>query len=422
MSTIAFSETASRTDSPGISPLADRRSWALVLFGLFVLAAVPAVQGKLALLDLACLAALPLLFVTIIYGRRLSTLAFVSVAWALGLVLADVANEQPPNVSMQLVTAITVVTGTAALVRLSGGDPALLRLLIAAVAGGLAAQQVVLFARSAPSIAHLWKYALVVPVSIMVLALCDLRWRSGSRAPMFLALPILALADLLADARSLAALTLSSLALYVVPPNRSARLRVITVLATAAVICVLLVVSFVSAARAGWLGQRSAWQLTQNSGNVYSIMTNARPELLQSAYLISQRPITGYGSHPRLDSSTFIGSLTFLTEQGVTIDINLRKDWLSNNDPGVAAHSMMLDQIARAGILAVPFWVFVLIVGVRRAMTAIRLRASPLSAFWSLVLLWDILFSPLTGLYHIQLAAYLALVLLPLPAPKEPTQ
>jgi hypothetical protein len=34
-----------------------------------------------------------------------------------------------------------------------------------------------------------------------------------------------------------------------------------------------------------------------------------------------------------------------------------------------------------------------------------------LLVFWTLMVLWDSLFSPLTGLYHLLLAGYLALVL-----------
>jgi hypothetical protein len=191
----------------------------------------------------------------------------------------------------------------------------------------------------------------------------------------------------------------------------------VTALLLTGALCLLSGLAFLSAARAGWIGQRSAQQFNRNPAGVYAIVVNARPELLQSLYLASRRPFTGYGSVPRLDSGTFNASLDFASAQGVVVDVNLRREWLTKVDPGVAAHSMVLDSVVQAGVLALPFWVFVWVAGIRRAVAAIRLRASPLSVLWTLILLWDTLFSPLTGLYHVLLAPYVALVLLPLPLP-----
>ncbi|HEY0358926.1 MAG TPA: hypothetical protein VGD11_10110 [Mycobacteriales bacterium] len=389
--------------------------WGLVPPALFLLAAVPAVRGKLPLIDVAAVAALPLLLGVVWRSRRLTAVVVTAGLWAVGQLLADAVNGIGLRPTMQLVAAGALAAVTVALVHLAAGDARRVRVLVAAVALGLAAQEVVFPSQSHATVAHLWKFGLALPVGIAVLALADLRWHGGSRAATFVALPALAVTDLLADARSMAALTLFTLALYLVPPSRSARLRVATALATGLVLGVLLVGSFFAAARAGWLGVRSAEQLGRDSGDVVSVLTNARPELLQAYRLASQRPLTGYGSVPRLDSATFLDSLGFVTAQGVVVDENLRADWLAKPDPGVATHSMLLDSIVRAGLLAAPFWLYLSSTAVRRGVTAVRSRASPLVAFWSLAVLWDLLFSPLTGLYHVLLAAYLALVLLPFP-------
>jgi hypothetical protein len=95
----------------------------------------------------------------------------------------------------------------------------------------------------------------------------------------------------------------------------------------------------------------------------------------------------------------------------VKVDVNLRREWSHGASPGVAQHSMVFGTTVMAGVLAVPFWLFLWVVAIRASVTAVRLRSSPLVVFWTLMLLWDTLFSPLTGLYHVQLAAYLALVL-----------
>jgi hypothetical protein len=403
MSTATLPAPAARTAPTG-----------LVLPGLVVLAAVPAIPGKLLLLDVAALAALPLLLGELWRSRRLAPLAVTAGVWAVGQLLADAVNGVGPRPSMQLVTAGTVVAITVGLVHLARDDPRRVRLLVAALALGLALQQLAFPAEPHDTPAALWKFGLAVPVSIAVLAVADLRWQTGSRVATFVALPVLAAVDLAADARSMAALTVLTLALYLVPPSRSARLRVATALVTGAALCVLLVGAFFAAAGAGWLGPRSAEQVGRDSGDVVSIVANARPELLQAYYLAAQRPLTGYGSLPRLDSTTFFASLDDLTAHGVTVDQNLRDDWLGKLDPGVAAHSMLLDSVVRAGLFAVPFWLYLAALAVRRGVTAVRLRMSPLVAFWSLNVLWDALFSPLTGLQHVLLAAFLAVVLVPL--------
>lgn len=405
------------------APIAARRApWGVVPPVLVVLAAIPAIRGRLLLLDLAAVVALPLLLGELWRSRRLAPLVVTAAVWAAGQLLADVVNGLGVRPNMEFVTIGTAVAVTLGLVRLAADDPRRVRVLVAAVALGLATQEVVFPAGSHPTVAHLWKFALAVPVSIAVLALTDLSWHARTRAPTFVALPVLAGVDLLADARSMAALTLLTLALYLVPPNRSARLRVATAVTTVVVLCTLLVGGFSVAARAGWLGPRSAEQLGRDSGDVVSVLANARPELLQAYHLAGQRPLTGYGSRPRLDSAAFLASLDHLAADRVAVDQNLRGDWLGKLDPGVGAHSMAMDAVVRAGVLAVPFWLYLMALATRRGVTAVRFRASPLVLFWSLNVLWDALFSPLSGLQHVLLAAYLAVVLLPLPArPGEPS-
>lgn len=410
--------TVLETRAPGTA-IARATPSVVLLTGVAVAAAIPVVRGKLLLLDVVCLAALPLLAVTIVYSRRLGLLALVTGAWVVGQVVADVTNGYAPRVSVPVLTAVTVFAIACTLVRLAAPHPARVRLLVAAVAAGLAVQQV-LFTAGGTSLDQLWKYGGGLPVSVAALALCDLRWQAGSRAPMLLTLPALAAADLFAGARSLAAFTLLTLALYLIPPLRS-RVRLRRVFLVGGVLAGVLLAAFFTAGRAGWLGARTADQVKRSTGDAYTLLVNARPEMLQAYYLTSSRPLTGYGSVPRIDSATYLASLHYLATRGVTVDESLRAGWLTAVDPGVASHSMLLDTTTRAGLLALPFWLVVLGAAVYRGVRAVALRASPLSAFWALVVLWDVLFSPLDGLYHVLLGAFLALALLPLPVPPPPT-
>jgi hypothetical protein len=55
-------------------------------------------------------------------------------------------------------------------------------------------------------------------------------------------------------------------------------------------LAVALVVAFVQAAQAGWLGERSKYQVAKDSTDPVSILVNTRPEVLQGFYLVSLRP------------------------------------------------------------------------------------------------------------------------------------
>ncbi|GAA0816548.1 hypothetical protein [Spirilliplanes yamanashiensis] len=408
---------------------AGRGPIALLLLAVALAAAVPVLPGKLLLLDVAVLLALPLIASTLVTDRRFGWPVLVIGAWGLGLLFADLAAGNGPRVGQHMVAAFGILTLSAALVRLSRNDPERLRLLIAALAvgvavGGLSTGEAgptsYLYPNGPPATpAILWKYKLAEPISIAVLALCDIRWRAGSRTPTFAALILLTAADIVCDLRSLAVATLCALALAAIAATKRVRLRPATIIALGGIPCLLLVGGFFAAAKAGWLGERSVEQFRGGAQvDFWTIMANGRPEGLQALYLISEKPY-GWGSQPGIDSVTFAESLTFINEHNVTVDVNLPKDWIVKTDPGLAAHSQALDTVVQAGLLAVPFWIFLLAVGLRRAMTAIRLRAGPLIAFWTVATGWNLLFEPLVWPNHLLMAGYLAVVLLPLPGQAE---
>jgi hypothetical protein len=383
----------------------------LLLAALAAGAALPAIPDKLTLLDVACLAALPLLSTTLLRDRRLGVLVLVGVAWMVGQVMSDLWNGSAPRLSQGLVAVVTVMVVTAALIRLSHDDPVRMRLLVAAVVAGVAVGGLLFSGVSAWSAAEIWKYAVGGPASVAVLAVCDVRWRAGSRRPTFLALAVLCAVDVLLDFRSLALFSLLTAVIFSTEAYRGAPSSRFVAALRSIGLSTLVVAGFLMAAQIGWLGERTTSQVRQDSTNVYELAVNLRPEMLQSIYLISLRPVVGYGSQPRLDSVTFAGSLRFVTQHGVKMNINLKRSWERSVSPGVVQHSMLFGTAVMAGILAVPFWLFLWRAGVRAATDATRLRSSPLLVFWTLMVLWDSLFSPLTGLYHLLLAGYLALVL-----------
>ena len=395
----------------GTGTRAAARTAAPLLLAVAAAAALPVLPGKLVLLDVVCVAALPLLAATLVKDRRLGVLVLVSAAWAVGQICSDLANGLPPRPSQGVVTAVGVVLITAMLLRLAAGDQVRLTLLVAAVIAGWSVGAALQSDVPAWPVPEIWKYALGAPVSVAVLALCDLLWRAGSRRPVFVALAALTAVDLVLDFRSLALLSLLTLMLFATAPRRPAWRGGLATVLRLAVLAGVLLGGFLAAAQAGLLGERTTAQVRQNGADLTTIAVNLRPESLQSVHLIAQRPVTGYGSQPRLDSTAFADSLRFVAAHGVRVDVNLRRDWQRSAGPGIAQHSMVFGTAVMAGVLALPFWLYLWRTGIRAALTAVRLRASPLVVFWTLLILWDSVFSPLTGLLHVGLAAYLALVL-----------
>jgi hypothetical protein len=105
-----------------------------------------------------------------------------------------------------------------------------------------------------------------------------------------------------------------------------------------------------------------------------------------------------------------VGSKAFLRDIGV-VRTDLDNLWLDLEVPGVAAHSEAVDSWARAGLFAVPFWLLFMGLALYTGANAIRYRSSPLAVLWTILVLWDSVFSPLRALSHVELAAYLGLAI-----------
>jgi hypothetical protein len=69
---------------------------------------------------------------------------------------------------------------------------------------------------------------------------------------------------------------------------------------------------------------------------------------------------------------------------------------------------MAVDTWARAGIAAIPFWILAMALALSAGTAALQFRSSPLVVMWTMLIVWDALFSPLTVPGTLLLAAYIA--------------
>jgi hypothetical protein len=379
----------------------------LLLVGVAVLTAVPVITDKLQLIDLICVAALPFLWRTIARDRLLFALAVTLCLWAAGQVLADQVNGLGIRPSQPLVAAVTILAITPAFVHLSGGDFHRMRFILAGMAVGLAVQLLLGAAYPIGSAAG-WKFGYNEPVSILLLAATDLWWRRGQRIPSFLALATICGIAYVTDHRHLAGTAaLTALLMTRRRRRRHGRTRVISVIVGVVLLLAALSGIFIQTSLAGFLGDRSAAQVREFGSRPVTILVNVRPEPFQEAYLFAQRPWTGWGSQAQMDGVTYAHSKQFLSDIGVVRD-DLDDLWLDSEVPGVSAHSAFMDSLGRAGVWAMPFWLLVVALALWAGTTAVRLRSSPLVVLWTVLVLWDTFFSPMTGVSHIQTAGFLA--------------
>jgi hypothetical protein len=330
------------------------------------------------------------------------------VIWVVGQLFSDAVHGLGVRVSMQVVTGVTILGLFGVLLFLGQGDFRRTRCLAAGVAAGLALQTVLVDHASLTS-ATSWKFGLNGPVAVGLLAITDLAWRRGQRSPSVLALGALCVLGVVTDHRHLAAVAfLSAIVLLFRKGQRHP--KTISVLAGLMLLIAVLSGAFIQAAESGVLGERSGGQIQQFGGSPQSVVVNVRPEPFQEFYLFTVQPLLGWSSQPRLDSRSYEGSKSFLRDLGVVRE-DLDSIWLPLEVPGVSAHSQAIDSWARAGLAAVPFWLLLLGLAMVAGTQAIRFRSSPLLVMWTILILWDAIFSPLTGLSHIEIGAYLAVAL-----------
>jgi len=405
----ASSRTVALPSQDGGRPKLDGNV-ALVSIGLALVTAFPVIPGKLQLGTVLCVVLFPFFVRTAARALTVRILIITLIMWAVGQVIADRVNGQGVTLTMPFILAGTILATTTTLTYLSCGNAHIVRFFTFGLASSFILWDVVLGRASISSVAD-WKYGLNAPVAIALLAFTDLAWRQGKRIPSFLALAAICGIGFWSDSRGLTGIAAMTAIFFLLSRSRPRghHPRLFFAAASMGLMLGALSILFVDSANAGFLGERSVAQVRQFGSNPFSIMVNARPELYQELSLFLQRPLTGFGSHPHLSTAAYMESLRFVQSVGVIDTASLSHYWMHLSIPGVSAHSMAADSWARAGVLAVPFWILVVLLALWAGATAVMFRSSPLVVMWTMIVLWDTFFSPLEISGACFLGAYLTL-------------
>lgn len=241
-----------------------------------------------------------------------------------------------------------------------------------------------------------WKWAIALPAGLIITA--GLSGSMGARRPWLVVAVIGAfgLLNLYLGFRSLGGvsllaagyLALSAILVRRSPVPASSALRSGAVIAVLVVAAVGVLQLYDAAASSGILGE-AAQTTYQEQSRALGTLVGGRSEVLVSSQAIVDSPILGHGSWAR-----DFAYVDLLADRLSSLGYEVGAD---ASDVGlIPAHSYLLGSWVWAGVLGGLFWAGVGAAAIWLLMNlyALRLEIAPLLAFSTILLLWNVAFSP----------------------------
>lgn len=338
-------------------------------------------------------------------GRRLALLAGI---WATAQVVSDAVIGSGPQLSVGVAIPVLAIALTGFLMNLSERFRISSRTIVGAVAAGLLVWEVTSGAAAASE--NPWKYHLAVPAALMLLSWWPRRVPPRGAAwvcPIVLLFAISVRADFRSSAALLILAALYGLTAHTTRP----RLRA-TVLVWSAGLVAVALLSYPSAARSGYLGERARGQQQLNETTGLTVFLDSRPESAVSGYLVTRHPFLGLSSDSEVPLQELLDALQFASDLGIRMDAGRAGYLLSGDEGTFVPHSMALDAAVRAGVLALAFWLAVIISGLRLVLER-SFPPTPAGIGATLLVFtssWNALASPVTNRTHIVLGLTLFVI------------
>jgi hypothetical protein len=171
--------------------------------------------------------------------------------------------------------------------------------------------------------------------------------------------------------------------------------KVVMVCVLSALSVVFVLQSYGMAARAGWLGQSNQGTYRNQGNDPFVMILGGRLDLLAAFWSVKERPIVGFGSNRAAPPQMLEGWAHLIRDVG--FEPTEMAVYRNNRREGkLIAHSYVFGSWAEAGVLALPFWLWV---GGLAITVFVRLKPNqqwlaPLIIFIVIKLAWDMLFSP----------------------------
>ncbi|MDZ4255622.1 MAG: hypothetical protein U1A72_23890 [Sulfuritalea sp.] len=399
----------------------------LDVYGLFVFL-VPLtvfmevnVVGRLFMPDILLAIAFPFVFLT--RGRKLAEplprlFLLLAGLWLFGQVATDVYRESSFNDYARGWAKITLtIINFSALYLLVDGKPKRLILFIAGMALGSLIKY--FLSPSEYAVLYPWKFGYGGSITWLVVLL-SVALAGKGRTGRFISLMLILGAsglNIYMGFRSLGGI-LFVVALYMMSQvlgrrqnardNRNWQRRGLVVALVSGFALWSAIELYSSAAESGLLGWEAQQHYEGQSSGAYGLILGGRSEAFGSIPAIMDSPVLGHGSWAQNCAYAYLRWETAESFGYSSIG--------SDDSCLIPAHSHLLGAWVEAGILGVPFWLWVMFLTGRTLLYTFDNRSKfvPLILFIGFILIWDILFSPfgaagrfVTPLFIIAMAVFL---------------
>lgn len=286
-----------------------------------------------------------------------------------------------------------------------------------AVTLGFAVGRILLVVANLDELSLIWKMGFSKPAALITVLICvallSYRRSLGIISPGLLFL--LGIYNLAMDFRSLAAVLIATTILLVASDLRVGlryRLRapgqVLPIIGACGLLTAGLTYGiYVYAAKTGWLAEAATNKFqTQAEETDLPLLIAGRSEILVSLEAILDAPLIGHGSWP--EDRYYADKIALKRYQHrLSGSVPLPKSDL------IPTHSHLIGGWVEAGLAGGAFWIVVLyVVGLTLARSLLgHSPMRPLYIYCSLLLVWDVLFSPFSGFRRLE-TAYLLIVVL----------
>ena len=365
----------------------------------FILPAISFVEitivGRLIVSELVMLLMLPWLWSARDHPRIPRWFVVLWAGWLLGQIVTDiVVGSAFEDIARGWAAIVFTMTNFAAILVLAS-TPRRARLFALGLAVGGALGYLLnpnTYAATDP-----WKWAFALPVGLALAASLSgstgarRRWRTISAFVAFGALNLLFGFRSLGGASMLTAgyLLLGALAARPKSASNGSAIRALVGLSFLALTVVGTLQLYDAAASSGLLGSAAQAKYVQQSSGALGVLVGGRPEILATTQAILDSPILGHGSWAR-----DFNYVDLLAQRSSSLGYEIGA---GSGDIGlIPAHSYLMGSWVWAGFLGGLFWLVILGIALwlLANLYSFRTELAPLLVFSTVLLLWNIVFSP----------------------------
>lgn len=356
--------------------------------------------GRLFLSEIVIISIFPVLFIK--HGRKLGkqlprVFILLALLWLFGQIFTDIVVDAAFNDYIRgwMKIALTIISFSCLFILLYGNERRIILFSAGLIVGGLLS-----FYMGQDSLIQVepWKFGLAQPVTLLFV-LVAARFNNGSQRNRLIVVTVMMFITVLNfyfGSRGLGGISfLTGMFVFFQPtlaslrnrkkPNKSSTflVAVIAILASWAVLS-----GYEYAVSEGLLGEKAKRKYEMQAGGDFGLLLGGRSEIFVSLQAIYDSPIIGHGSWAK--DNKYAEQLQYLKRQlGYVVNGEVESE-------KIPSHSHIFGAWVEAGVVGAIFWLWILALAVRvlRMLYVNYERLSPLYVYFSIIIIWDVFFSP----------------------------